>query len=468
MILVQKITACLHNIGDKAHQAQTLFAHHAPIWRAQAARTLRALPEKFPVRHRIAAAAVAIPCFGVLTAFGIAPDTMINKVQVQDVVQNLLLPELTPLATTDTTYVHEERIQRGDTVASLLTRLQINDAVAEQTIRSNRDARALYQLVPGRTVRAVTTEEGKLVSLRYLNDNQLLSVDRNDNGDSFNVEEAPAQLEMHTEMKSGEIRNSLFGATDAAGVPDSIAVQMADIFSGDIDFHADLRRGDHFSVIYETYYRNGEPVKTGRVLAAEFINQGRPYQAVYFEPTAGKEGGYYSLDGKSLRRQFLRSPLEFSRITSGYTPMRYHPILKLWRAHRGIDFAAPIGTRVHATADGVVQFAGQQGGYGNLIILRHTSGVTTYYGHLSRFAVHAGMRVSQNDVIGYVGMTGLATGPHVHYEYRINNVYQNPLHVAMPSAPPIPTDQRKQFEAAVEALAQPLTSLRTLNLASAD
>jgi len=425
------------------------------------------LVRKFPIRHRIAAALIALPCFGVVAAFGIAPDTIVETVPVNNIVEELNLPALTPAADSSSTFTREERIQRGDTVASLLARLQIDDPEALQLLRNNKQAKALYQLVPGKTVRATTTADGGLVNLRYLNGGNLLAIDRN--GAGYTIKEEPARLEQRVLMISAQIRNSLFGATDAAGLPDPVATQIADIFSTDIDFHRDLRKGDRFSVVYEMFYHHGEPVKTGRVLSAEFINQGKTYQAVYFQYTDG-QGGYYTLDGKNLRKQFLRSPLEFSRITSGFTNARFHPVLQTWRAHKGVDYGAPTGTRVKAAGDGVVEFSGRHGGYGNLIVLHHQSKFTTYYGHLSGFAkgLRKGKRVTQGDVIGYVGATGLATGPHLHYEFRVNDVSQNPSRIAMPSAPPITPGQKPEFEQNAKSYAQRLDLLRGTNLARLD
>lgn len=425
------------------------------------------LVRKFPIRHRIAAALIALPCFGVVAAFGIAPDTIVETVPVNNIVEELNLPALTPAADSSSTFTREERIQRGDTVASLLARLQIDDPEALQLLRNNKQAKALYQLVPGKTVRATTTADGGLVNLRYLNGGNLLAIDRN--GAGYTIKEEPARLEQRVLMISAQIRNSLFGATDAAGLPDPVATQIADIFSTDIDFHRDLRKGDRFSVVYEMFYHHGEPVKTGRVLSAEFINQGKAYQAVYFQYTDG-QGGYYTLDGKNLRKQFLRSPLEFSRITSGFTNARFHPVLQTWRAHKGVDYGAPTGTRVKAAGDGVVEFSGRHGGYGNLIVLHHQSKFTTYYGHLSGFAkgLRKGKRVMQGDVIGYVGATGLATGPHLHYEFRVNDVSQNPSRIAMPSAPPITPGQKPEFEQNAKSYAQRLDLLRGTNLARLD
>jgi murein DD-endopeptidase MepM/ murein hydrolase activator NlpD len=431
------------------------------------AQKIAGLIREFAIRHHLPAVLIALPCFGVVAAFGIAPDTLVEKLQVSNVVEELRLPALTPAGGNNPAFAREERIQRGDTVASLLARLQVDDSAASQFLRNHKQAQALYQLIPGRTVRATTGADGTLVNLRYLNAGSLLSVDRY--GDAFTVKEEPAQLEQRVLMTSAEIRSSLFGATDAAGLPDAVAMQIADIFSTDIDFHRDLRKGDRFSVVYEVFYHRGEPVRTGRVLAAEFINQGKAYQAVYFS-YAENQGGYYTPEGKNLRKQFLRSPLEFSRITSGFTNARFHPVLQAWRAHKGIDYGAPTGTRVKATGDGVVEIAGRQGGYGNVIVLRHQSKHTTWYGHLSGFAkgMRKGKRVAQGDVIGYVGATGLATGPHLHYEFRISNVHQNPLRVAMPAAPPITPEQKPKFEQAAQPYAQRLALLRTTNLARLD
>ncbi|HLF23653.1 MAG TPA: M23 family metallopeptidase, partial [Burkholderiales bacterium] len=239
-------------------------------------------------------------------------------------------------------------------------------------------------------------------------------------------------------MKSGVIRSSLFAATDAAGIPDGIGMQIAEIFGGDVDFYRDLRKGDRFAVTYEEYRFTGLPVRTGRVLAAEFVNAGKTYRAVLY----GKS--YYTPDGRNLQKAFLRSPLEFSRISSGFG-MRRHPIAQVWRAHQGIDYAAPTGTRVRSVGDGVVEFAGAKGGYGNVVIVRHHGQYATVYAHLSRITVKRGARVTQNETIGAVGQTGWATGPHLHYEFRIAGEARNPLSVAMPAALPVPPQELSAF-----------------------
>jgi murein DD-endopeptidase MepM/ murein hydrolase activator NlpD len=414
------------------------------------------------------AAAVVLPFVGVVAAFGIAPDTVTEPGKQTPVVLELVLPIAGSADAPVQGYWREERVQRGDLLATVLDRLGVHDPDALQRLRGMRSARSLQQLAPGRTVRAQVTAEGRLLELHYRNGANVLTVERA--GEGFRVAEHPAELERRVLVKSAEIRTSLFSASDAAGLSDAIASQLADIFSTDIDFHRDLRRGDRFSVVYEMFHDRGEPVRAGRVLAAEFINVGRLYRAVYFQYDENR-GGYYTPDGRNIRKAFLRSPLEYSRISSGFSSSRFHPILGTWRAHNGIDYAAPHGTRVRATGDGVVEFAGRDHrGYGNLVVLRHQSRYTTWYGHLSGFAkgLHKGTRVAQSETVGYVGATGLATGPHLHYEFRINDVHQNPLRVVMPPAPPISAELKPAFEAEVEPLVQQLKLLRSTHLARLD
>jgi murein DD-endopeptidase MepM/ murein hydrolase activator NlpD len=295
---------------------------------------------------------------------------------------------------------------------------------------------------------------------------QILALERSDG--SWHVAEQAQALTPQVMMKSGEIRTSLFAATDAIGLPDAIATQMADIFGGDIDFHRDLRKGDRFSIVYEVLFSHGLQARSGRILAAEFINNGKAFRAVWFESREGQ--GYYTADGKNIRKAFLRSPLEFSRVTSGFTNARFHPIHHTWRAHKGVDYSAPIGTRVKATGGGIVEFAGKQGGYGNLVVIRHQGRFTTHYGHLNGFApgVRKGARVSQGDIVGYVGRTGWATGPHLHYEFRINDVHQNPLSVALPSAPPLAAQQMAEFRLHADPLTYRLDRIRGMDLALID
>jgi murein DD-endopeptidase MepM/ murein hydrolase activator NlpD len=405
--------------------------------------------------------------FGVVAAFGIAPDTVTQRVTVTKVVEEIELPAFPIGRNSDEAYWHEERIARGDTIAKLLARLPIDDTDAVRDLRAARNVKALHQLIPGKMIQVKISADGRLHALRYLNSTDLFSVDRD--GDELKIVEKPAVLETRTLMASGKIVSSLFAATDALNLSDAVAIQVADIFSGDVDFHRDLRKGDSFVIVYEAHYHQGERVRSGRVVAAEFVNQGRAYRAVYYVNSQGR-GGFYTPDGKNIRKQFLRSPLEFSRISSGFSNSRFHPVLNEWRSHKGIDYAAPAGTRVKATGDGVVHFVGRHGSYGNLVVLRHQSKYTTWYGHLSRFAkdLRKGSRVAQGDIIGYVGATGLASGPHLHYEFRINDVHQNPLRVVMPTAPPISAAERAAFDAHAAPLAQRLELVRGATLARLD
>ncbi|HVO48660.1 MAG TPA: M23 family metallopeptidase [Steroidobacteraceae bacterium] len=420
-------------------------------------------------RHVALAAVGSLPLLGVIAAFGIAPQTVPEPVPVQQVVREIALtPALAKPDVTDEVYWREERVQRGDTIASLLARLQVSDRAAVEYLRTSRDVRLLRQLVPGRTVRATTGDDGTLMSLRYLGTDGIeLQVERK--GDRFTTREQAPDGDVQLLMTSGEISSSLFAATDAAGLSDPVAVQLAEIFSSEIDFHRDLRPGDRFSVVYEGVFSAGELVRTGRILGAEFSNQGRVLRAIYFQARDGR-GGYYAPDGRSMRKVFLRSPLEISRVSSGFSLARFHPILQTWRAHKGVDYAAPVGARVRATGDGYVQFRGQQGGYGNVIILRHGNGYSTLYGHLSGFARGAGVgqRVNQGDVIGFVGMSGLATGPHLHYEFRLRDVHQNPLKLAAPDAPPLAAEARARFQQVARPVLDRLELMRDTRLTLAN
>jgi murein DD-endopeptidase MepM/ murein hydrolase activator NlpD len=414
-------------------------------------------------RLRWLAAAVAVPLFGVVAAFGTV-ERVPEPIPVRIVIEPLALSS-TPVGDSGTIiYVQEDRFRRSDTLATLIERLGADEDEAATLLRSSRAAQPFRFLLPGTTVQAKVDEVGRLRSLSFLTDRDtLLSVDRL--GDSFRRFEQQADVARGIEMKSGEIKTSLFAATDAAGIPDGIAVQLADIFGGDVDFHRDLRRGDRFGVVFETFYHGGKTVRFGRVLAAEFYSQRKAYRAVWFQDPWGR-GGYYTPDGENLRKVFLRSPLEFSRITSGFG-LRRHPIFRQWRAHQGIDYGAPVGTRVKSTGDGVVSFAGRRNGYGNLIVLRHHGGYSTYYAHLRNFApaLRAGSRVVQGEIIGYVGQTGWANGPHLHYEFHLHNQNRNPLTMAFPAAQPILAIEQAAFRRTAEPVIARLDLLKSGDLA---
>ncbi|MDR2365619.1 MAG: M23 family metallopeptidase [Zoogloeaceae bacterium] len=397
--------------------------------------------------HRQLALMGGASFLGVVTAIAVTPEPALPPEAVSDVVEALDIANSAPIDQGDDRYLREARISQGDTFGALLARLNVEDEDARRYLLSAPKTQALHrQLVPGRVVSARTTADGQLLNLYFpMNGgNTATFVERLPQG-QFDAHEQPLRIETQRLMKSGEIRYSLFGATDSAGIPDGIAVQMSEIFSGDIDFHRDLRRGDRFTLVYDVLYYPGQAApRAGRVLAAEFVNDGRTHQAFYHEEDG--KGGYYSAEGKSLKKAFLRSPLAFSRITSGFS-QRLHPIFKTWRAHRGVDYGAPIGTPVRATSNGVVQFVGPRGGYGNFVLLAHAGNYQTAYAHLSRFApgLKKGDRVSQGDTIAYVGNTGWSTGPHLHYEFRVNGVQVNPMRFDIPDAPPLNAEQLATF-----------------------
>ena len=397
---------------------------------------------------------VVLAVFGAVAAFATiapSPDAQLllsptSSVEALPIPAEGLLPS--PVS-----YIREERYQRGDTLSAFLARLGVADGEAGLIARQ----RALQSLRPGYSVAAEVSAEGRLVALSFLTARDTL-VQLSREGEEFSSSEERAALYTQVAMKSGVVQSSLFAASDTAGIPDNVAMQLADIFGGDIDFHRDLRKGDQFTVVYELQHLAGRPVRAGRVLAAEFTSRGKTYRAVQYG------NSYYAPDGNNLRKAFLRAPLEFSRVSSGFG-LRVHPIAKAWRAHQGIDYAAPTGTRVRAVGDAVVEYAGPRGGYGKVVMLRHGSQYSTVYAHLSRVAVRTGARVTQNDTIGFVGQTGWATGPHLHYEFRIAGQARNPMSIAMPSASPVPAAELAAFRAHAAPLIARLELLANSNLA---
>ena len=385
------------------------------------------------------------------------------------VVQTESLPDQTMrLYRSDTT-------RSTDTAESLLKRLGVYDPQASAFFRTDN---VVQQTLMGRTGRNVTIEASPgntllKLSARWSPEDdgmfKRLTVEKTTSGFLSRLETLP--MTASSRLASGVINSSLFAATDDARIPDTIAIQLAEIFAGDIDFHRALRKGDRFSVTYETLEGDGEPMRAGRVLNAEFVNAGKTYQAMWFqEPvTSGTaaastashtltKGGYYTLAGESLRRAFLASPMEFSRVTSGFK-MRFHPILQSWRAHLGVDYAAPTGTAVRSVGDGVVEFAGVQNGFGNVVMVKHHNNNLTVYAHLSRIAVRGGQSISQGQNVGAVGQTGWATGPHLHFEFRVNGAHRAPLTIARQSeSVPVAAAARTAFNQAAAQVRTQLTA----------
>ena len=409
-----------------------------------------------------------LPLLGVVTAFGLVPQSNLDLTSAKLAIEEITLPQVVLEESSTASYWRNERVQRGDTVDELLHRLSIEDAAASDYLRKSADASSFRKLSPGIEVQAETSATGGLIALRYLGDNNAqILIDKQDG--AFHAKTLPAQLENRLFVRTGEIKTNLYSATDEAGLPEAAANQLNELFSGDIDFHHDLRKGDKFTVVYEMTYSNGALLHTGRIQAAEFINQGHTYRAVYFQQDA-QHGDYYTPEGKSVHKAFLRSPIEFSRVSSRFSLSRFHPILNKWRSHKGVDFAAPMGAKVKVTADGTISVVGKQGGYGNVIMVNHQGRYTTVYGHLSRFAtgLHKGQHVAQGEVIGYVGMTGLATGPHLHYEFKVDGQQHDPLRVALPDAKPIARASLAAFQPVANDFVARLNLLRNTNLAKLD
>ncbi len=409
---------------------------------------------------------------GAFAVASLAPDAADLPVrEVLEAVQPLALQaQVELLAAHDFKLLRSDVTRSTDTVESLLARLGLADPVAASFLRTDTNFRNGLLGRAGRTVTAEANDQNELLRLSArwapADDGQFkrLVIEKAAQGYTSRVESAP--LVASTRLGSGSIRSSLFAATDESGIADAVAVQMAEIFSGDIDFHRALRKGDRFSVVYESLEADGEPLRTGRVLSAEFVNNGKTYGAVWFQEP-GSKGGYYTLDGQSLRRAYLASPMEFSRVTSGFK-MRFHPILQTWRAHLGVDYAAPTGTPVRAVGDGVVEFAGVQGGFGNVVFLKHRNNHTTVYAHLSRISVRKGQSVSQGQNLGAVGSTGWATGPHLHFEFRVNGQHQDPMTIARQSeAVPVSAAAKPQFDQLAGLVRRQLVAAASLQQASA-
>jgi murein DD-endopeptidase MepM/ murein hydrolase activator NlpD len=338
------------------------------------------------------------------------------------------------------------------------------DSYAAAFLRSDTAARRLFDGRGGRVVQARTREDGSLLELigrapaqraeQQATHFTRLTIERDAQG-QLTAREETAELGSQVRLASGTIRSSLFAASDEARLPDAIAVQMAEIFAADIDMHRELRKGDTFSVVYEGLTADGEPIGwsqgAGRVVAAEFVNAGRTHQAIWYRGADGR-GAYFDPAGQSKKRTFLASPMEFSRVTSGFA-MRFHPIHQTFRRHLGVDYAAPTGTPVRTVGDGVVDFAGWQNGYGNVVQIRHTNDRSTLYAHLSRIDVKKGARIEQGQRIGAVGSTGWSTGPHLHFEFRVNGEHQDPLRIAKASETlTLPPAARGEFAALAQTM----------------
>ena len=406
-----------------------------------------------------------------VTAFGVAVPVGSEAQRLGTLTESLDLPTLNAVVRSEPVVLFQsDRIQRTDTLDGFLHRMGVNDPAASEFLRQQAVVKTLFDNTQAPWLTVAATDQGEL--------RQLTARWINDDGRSFSrweltraaadwiVTETQAPLLASTRLSGGVINSSLFAATDASEIPDSVAVELAEIFSGDIDFRRDLRQGDRFHLVYEILEADGLPLRNGRILSAEFINNNKVFNAVWFEQP-GQKGDYFTLDGQSTQKTFLSSPLAFSRMSSGYG-MRFHPISGKRKPHLGVDFAAPTGTPVRSVGDGRVRFAGWQGGYGKVVFVEHSNGQSTVYAHLSRIDVRVGQSVSKGDRLGAVGSTGASTGPHLHFEFRVNGRHQDPLAMVRKSEPvTIAPGMRPEFDVVAREQRRLLNSAQTLQQALA-
>ena len=405
----------------------------------------------------LASGAIAVAGFSAVN-----PEAAPIKQLVESVTNITLDSQINSLSKDKLRLYRTDVSRSSDTAESMLSRLGMSDKAAADFMRTHPLVRESLIGKSARLLNAEVDDDNHLLKLtaRWVTDSnanfQRLVIEHTDQG--FTATRDTGELKASVKLTGGLIQTSLFAATDDARIPDSIAVQLAEIFSGDIDFHRALRKGDYFTVTYETLEADGEVLKPGKVLTAEFMNKGKSHQAMWFQDDPAKPGGYYNLQGQSLRRTYLASPLAFSRVSSGFS-MRFHPIFQTWRAHLGVDYAAAKGTPVRSVGVGTVENAGNMGGYGNAVVIKHNNGHATVYAHLSKVLVRRGQSVSQGQSVGLVGATGWATGPHLHFEFRVNGVHKDPQQLARQSeSVPVPSYARDQFNRQATDVAKQLAS----------
>lgn len=356
-------------------------------------------------------------------------------------------------------------VQAGDSLDRLFRRHELSVADLHRLLGVKEAEPHLRRIRPGDTFEIVHDGATILSLTRRIDETRSLVVSGGEQGFAATFLEHP--VEIRTARTTGQITSSFYAAGLAAGLSDATIMRLAGIYAWDIDFALDIRGNDWFAVVYEEIWQDGQKLRDGQIVAAEFSNQGRSYRAVRFADEDNRPR-YYTPEGESMRKAFLRAPVDFTRVSSNFNPNRLHPILKKRRPHQGVDYAARSGTPIMAAGDGRVLSAGPKGGYGKTVVLQHGSNVTTLYSHMSRIATRAGRRVRQGDIIGYVGMTGLATAPHLHYEYRLNGVHKNPRTVELPKADPVPAARRAEFAAVTTPLIAELDGLDPVRLAAAD
>jgi murein DD-endopeptidase MepM/ murein hydrolase activator NlpD len=391
-------------------------------------------------------------------ASAMRPDT----ISTAHAVLPLELPKAVPVAAQAPTVEdwHIVQVQPGQTLSDLFQSQGLSLTDVQHVVDQSGDAKALHHISPGQEFDFLLDSDGSLKGIRFDKDESNRTTMRFE-ADKATITAEAREVEHREHVAHGSIDSSLFAAGSKAGMSNQMVLKLAELFKYDIDFVQDLREGDSFTVIYDDVYRDGAYLHEGDIVAAEFVNQGERYTAYRFKKEDGSYG-WFSEDGRPIQKSFLRIPVDFTRISSQFSAARMHPILGLMRAHQGVDYAAPTGTPIHAAGDGVIKFKGWMNGYGNFVIVQHNGSISTAYGHMSKFANEkVGQHVGQGEVIGYVGMTGLATGPHLHYEFRVNNVQRDPQKVTLPKPEPLPGAQLAKFKAQV---VQPqLARLKTLD-----
>ncbi len=403
-----------------------------------------------------------------LIALGIALrpiEVSANRAAVSTTRVNIALPNQPDMLKTsleadnanDIIWKHE-KVRKGDSLARIFKRVGLPFSTLHKIISSGNLGKEFKHIKPDQIFDFGYSQE-RFIQLRLATSKTRTLSATLDSG-RWALGERLKDVEIRNEYAQGIIRDSLFVAGNKAGLSDTTIMQMAEIFGWDIDFALDIRRGDSFSIIYEGQYVNGEKIGSGRIIATEFTNRSKVHRAMYYTDKDGNSD-YYALNGRAMRKAFLRTPVKFSRISSRFTKKRWHPILKKWRSHKGIDYAAARGTPVLATSNGKISFKGKKGGYGKVIFIQHGKKYTTVYGHLHRYAksIKKGKSVEQGQVIGYVGSTGLATGPHLHYELRVNGVHRNPLTIKLPQANAIAKRHMPDFQSLSTSLFNQLALL---------
>lgn len=362
----------------------------------------------------------------------------------------------------------KERVKKGDSISRIFSRMNLSASLLHRILNSSTEAKQLSSIKPGEMIKVKVDGEGNFLGL-ILERNAIKSLNIQEKDDGFRTRTVERGLETRIASASGIITNSLYQSAQRTGLSDQLIMELANIFGWDIDFALEIRAGDQFSLIYEDEYLDGELYGNGSILAAEFVNQGTVFRAVRYEDKNGNSN-YFSPDGRSMRKAFLRAPVDFRRISSRFTKARWHPVLGKKRPHKGVDYAAATGTPIKAAGDGRVIFRGRKGGYGNTVIIQHGSQYTTLYGHMSSFksSVKNGSRIKQGQTIGYVGKSGLATGPHLHYEFRVNGVHRNPLTVKIPAASPINKLYKADFQRKSKPLLAQLDIISRTQVATAE